>query len=973
MVDVDVTTPDGQQYTVPEDKLEEAKAKYNAVPVVNSAPTAETLPNVQDQVKAEDVNVDGTYNVVRDGKQYTVPVDKLPEAIQQYGAKLLSQHKVENEHAARVNYWVNDLKNRSADTTSGHGDTFLRGFADEMLAGGAQKAEDWLASKLFNIQQTPEQQKENEAYAEAIRKVNDEQSTAHGVGAVAGFLGQTYLGSKMAGAAGKLVNPAIEGALKASPYAAAAAKEAIAGAVTVSPQAMAQAVIDQDPKAATESILIGLGTGGILGVGLKGASNYFAKAERATAAAEREAQIAQHSVHLDVPDNIKAPAAEDAIDIKKSVINPDAGINAGPSGNTADSLPLSLGKQARAGGKFVAGKEVSATEGSLTPGWIAPHSESVFDFGGGKTSINSEAFHEPNHVPESESVFNIKTQAPDGIESLNGGEKTLLDKLGLTRGMRHIIGEPEDQNRILRVLAKHFGGGDVDAGQRAMLKMSREDLAIAVKKLTEENGPKIGQIRSELDKAIAVDPTLRIPIIPIAEKIEALKAGLVSNEEKNVVDQATKFLGDKMEHPENAFVDFTEADKIKHYFQKLAKFDKNSSAVTDPIKHQIAGIVREQIDAGAERIATSLKATNPKIIEQWSDYKALYGVGKSLDKAASGILDAPITHEYIPGGHGALGAGFLGHIIGSAIGLPVVGPLIGMVGAKLAKNYLREGGIAKAAYWLGGRIQDPAIHSYIAVDAIHSMQKRVDEIPRFVKSLAEAYAARPSRPMALPALNSIKEVLGEEANGLSKEQQFTRLSEKINAMKANPAAMQKHISETVEGLANHHVQLAQDLSVAMMNKLEYLYTILPKNPNQPMPFRHDVEWKPSAIQINTFQKQLAVANDPFHVLEELKAGTLTAPQVATLSVLNPDLLQKMRGELIKISMEKNVKLDYQQRLTMGILLGEKIDAGLMSLPPIQGPSGAPAGHGAPKPGKKMSLKQDKLPDYRLTFQKAMDK
>ena len=244
MVDVDVTTPDGQQYTVPEDKLEEAKAKYNAVPVVNSAPTAETLPNVQDQVKAEDVNVDGTYNVVRDGKQYTVPVDKLPEAIQQYGAKLLSQHKVENEHAARVNYWVNDLKNRSADTTSGHGDTFLRGFADEMLAGGAQKAEDWLASKLFNIQQTPEQQKENEAYAEAIRKVNEEQSTAHGVGAVAGFLGQTYLGSKMAGAAGKLVNPAIEGALKASPYAAAAAKEAIAGAVTVSPQAMAQAVIE---------------------------------------------------------------------------------------------------------------------------------------------------------------------------------------------------------------------------------------------------------------------------------------------------------------------------------------------------------------------------------------------------------------------------------------------------------------------------------------------------------------------------------------------------------------------------------------------------------------------------------------------------------------------------------------------------------------------------------------------------------
>ena len=856
MVDqVDVTAQDGQQYTIPIDKLQEAQDKYHMVPVAQDVGAAE----MQDQVKAEDIGTTpGTYNVVKDGQQYVIPTDKLPEATQKYGMKLASQAAAEkataaagNEHAARVQYWVNDLKNGA---TNGNASTFLRGYADEMLAGGAQKAEDWIASKLYDIKQTPEQQKENEAYAEAIKKVNDEQALAHGVGAVAGFAGQTFLGSKMAGAVGKVVNPLIEGSIGmgatiTNPILQAAAKEAIAGAVTVSPQAMAQAVIDQDPKGAAESLLIGLGTGGILGAGLKGLS--------------------------------------------------------------------------RAGSK--------ATE----------------------------------------SVINATTEVPEAkIIELNMGEKTLLDKLGVTRSMRRTIGDAEDQNRILKVLAKHFGEGDVDAGQQKMLSMSREELALEVKKLTAENGPLIGEIRKTLDKAIEEHPELRPPIVPIAEDIEKLKAGLISPEEKAVVDHATKFLVDKMKDSTNTFKDFTEADKVKSYFQKLAKFDKNSSAVTDPVKHKIAGIVREHVDNAAAEIAKVTQT--PKVIENWTNYKALYGIGKSLDLAADNVLNAPVTHEFIPGGHGALGAGYLGHVIGAAAGIPVVGPVLGVVGAKLAKNYLREGGIAKAAYWLGGRIQDPAISSYVAVDAVKAISTKLEEMPRFIKSLAEAGAARAYRSSKPPVSNSIKDVLGEEANGLSKEQQFHRLAEKVAAMKANPAAMQKNVADHVEGLSQHHAQLAQDLTVGMMKKLEYLYSILPKNPNQPAPFRHDPEWKPSAAQINDFQKQLAVANDPFHVLEELKAGTLTAPQVAVLAAINPDLLQKMRGEVIKLSMEKNVKLPYQQRVTMGVLLGEKIDAGLMALPLPQGPVGN-SGQKPTKPGKKMSLKQDHLPDYRTSFRKAMEK
>ena len=863
MADIPVISPNGEQGTIPEENLAAAKAAGFTQP---DEGTATAAPEAQAQVKAEDIGPEpGTYNVVApDGTKGTVPTAGLPSALAS-GFKLASVHAVTAEHDARVNYWVNDLKNGIA---TGHVSTFLRGYADEFLAGGAQKAEDWLAQKLFPttveegstlglVKPTPDQEKENAAFAEAVRKVNEEQSTTHGAGAVAGFLGQTYLGSKMAAGVGKYVAPITEQIQ--NPILQAAAKEAIAGQVTMAPQAAAQLIINKDPQAAAESILVGAGTGAILGAGLKLGSQYFGKA-----------------------------AAQ--------------GENAAAANIAGDTANL-----------------------------------------------------------------------PGVKEDLNTTEKLLLDHLGLTRGMRRNIGDAEDQRRILRILAKELGEGDVEAGTAKMASLTKEDLAKEVTKLTAENGPKIGNFRKEMDKLVETNPdALRPPVITIAMDIEKLKDGLFSTEEKNVVDHAVKTLMNHEYEATGKFKDFTEADKAKTYFRGRVDWRAvGADKAPNRVAANVARIVREHIEQAANDIATS--SGNPKIIEDWNHVKTLYGVGKTLDLAAENTLNAPITHEFIPGGHGALGAGYLGHVVGGAVGIPVVGPILGVVGAKLLKNYLREGGIAKAAVFLGGHIKDPMVHSYVAVDAMKSISEKMDEIPRFVKSLMEAGAVKAVQNSTKPVSNSIKEALGEEANGLSKEQQFKRLTERLAFMQGNPEAKQQLIHELTEGFAQHHPDLATDLSMAMAKKMEYLYNILPKNPTSPQPFQHDTEWKPSAAQMHDFQKQLAVANDPFHVMEELKAGTLSASQVATLAVINPDILQKMRNEVIKLSQEKNVKLDYQQRLTMGVLLGEKLDAGLTAIPGMMPPPAPQQGQPKPSKAKKPTIKSDHLPDYRLSFQKAIDK
>ena len=168
-------------------------------------------------------------------------------------------------------------------------------------------------------------------------------------------------------------------------------------------------------------------------------------------------------------------------------------------------------------------------------------------------------------------------------------------------------------------------------------------------------------------------------------------------------------------------------------------------------------------------------------------------------------------------------------------------------------------------------------------------------------------------------------------------------------------------------------EVGKSLEDSLMAKIQFLHENLPKQMSAPVPFAKDQEWKPSAQQIDDFKKILAVAEDPFHVIHELKNGTLTTKQVGALSVMNPAILSRIREEIMKEGYSGKSDLTYQQRLSASILLGQSLAEGMSqvhNLQSIYGPNSAanqPAGPPPKKAGKGGShLNSDKMPGAQYT-------
>jgi hypothetical protein len=209
--------------------------------------------------------------VSTDGKYTNVPGSGLEGAIKN-GWRLAEEH--ETGHEEHIKEIVDQREKLGGAIAEPMLNTFL---------GGAPHI---LASKYAN----PDSVEANERMAE-------ENPIQHQVGNVAGFVGSLAAGGEI-GAAGDAVEQGVlgtaeklsiqQGAQQAAEQAAkvslgrklgaAAAKGAVEGALWTAPTAAAQISIG-DPESAAESLMWGIGTGGILGGSIKGAGELYSGAK----------------------------------------------------------------------------------------------------------------------------------------------------------------------------------------------------------------------------------------------------------------------------------------------------------------------------------------------------------------------------------------------------------------------------------------------------------------------------------------------------------------------------------------------------------------------------------------------------------------------------------------------------------------------------------------------------------------------
>lgn len=847
---VDVLDPSGQEQSIPKDNLSKAIGLGYKISGKVSPPELPVIPASVSVAAGQTAVLDP------DGNLQSIDSSKLEQA-KQMGYKTQSD--------AGSDHIVSALKSKFGETgtdllnlvhsgisslTYGQGDKALKGITDlvtpHLGVDNINKLEEQYGIPKEQFGQT---------IVNAFHKIANESPISSAVGGIAGAVAPML----MTGGAGVLGEGALASDVSAGVKALVGTKsfgarvlgntlgEAAGGAALMSPQALAQATLDKDPKAAGETLAWGALAGGGFGM-------------------------------------LMGTAGEAARGIKTGT---------------------------------------EAVKGMLDPtGKVAENLKN-------NKTLNAIAnkFYPPNVSEIGEDGEKVIT--PTSLSD------TLLGKaLGMTPTERAKLGTIAQQHESLGTIVNAIGPKEIG-------KMSNKEFAQKIMDFTDLTGPRIGKLINKMDEAVAPNDIDLLPSYftqrnSLQEIYDGFKDDPIYGSEKRYVSDVIDHL-EKIS-PDGENLTFKQQQDFKVFLQGKAKYNMMNSSDLNDVKMNVAKIAKTAMDDAGDSVAS--KAGEPALIDQWNQQKKLYGIGSSLYGSAEKIVNGKEAGGKLESGH-VIGA-IAGHLVGSMMGVPYLGSLIGAVAKPLLEHWARDNAPTKIAMFLRKNAQTQNIGTYVALDASKILETKIQDIPKILRGGKVALVG-----------NALRDTLGDESNGLSKTQQFERHNDHLNSMVANPQVLDQQVKALTEPINYHHPEVGKAMEDAIKAKIIFLHNNLPKRMSMPAAFSKEKAWEPSTQQIDEYNKLLAVAEDPFHVLSELKNGTLTKAQVGAMSTLNPAILAQMRDEIMKEAYSGKSDLSYQEKLSVALLMGTDMGTGLANVQQMQSmyPPNSAAQQVAPPPKK----------------------
>ncbi len=513
-------------------------------------------------------------------------------------------------------------------------------------------------------------------------------------------------------------------------------------------------------------------------------------------------------------------------------------------------------------------------------------------------------------------------------------EKPAINEIdsAITKEATATAGKEEIENAFRKTLIESgIGEKTTEKEASAVLKRISEGshLSPTLEKLDAalETKPPVGDLQSRIaqlgDTMKAADPKIGSAVEVLSNNLEKLadKEGNISLQNmQKFADQ----LGEKIDPAGKSTINALNKEAQQIVMKDIISLGNQAASNAD-VKTFAAwmnGKASTNIAKSLRAEAFDLGVTNAfspifKLIKNFAVHKLAHlAVGAAIGGVAGG-------HE-----HGAQGA-----LVGAAAGL----------GSKQIIHWIEKyasnpENASKLSKWLHGKSASPNAASYLIIDAAHAANQNLQKIAPFMEQIgtktAASFATRES---------PIKQILGDSANGLSKDQQFAKLSQHITNLASNPGVKDQHLTSLMAPIADAHPGLAEQMKQDYDNKIQYLHQIMPKNPNPPQPFQKDDKWKPSPADLAEFENHLKIAQNPFVLLDKLKEGKVTAKDVATASMLNPEIMNHMRDELAISAYSGKANLTYQQRLSTSIVMGMAMDASLQKVQQLQSVyAGSPA-------------------------------
>lgn len=214
--------------------------------------------------------------------------------------------------------------------------------------------------------------------------------------------------------------------------------------------------------------------------------------------------------------------------------------------------------------------------------------------------------------------------------------------------------------------------------------------------------------------------------------------------------------------------------------------------------------------------------------------------------------------------------------------------------------------------------------------ANQEVDKRLSIIPKILNNTA-------SGPGVQAATNSLSRLLGDvgiEHNGSHKDDNlsaFNTFAELLSNQVNNP---NNHLTTVAKAVNPTDPDMAASLANTSGSVINYLNTQIPKAPTAQVPFQ--AAWQPTPQQLKDFTSKVAVAADPFVILDKLGDGTLNQNHVQALKALYPNIYSKLVDQIKQEGMKKSAsKIPYNKKLQLSLLLNQPLDPSITNVKSLQ--------------------------------------
>jgi hypothetical protein len=281
-----------------------------------------------------------------------------------------------------------------------------------------------------------------------------------------------------------------------------------------------------------------------------------------------------------------------------------------------------------------------------------------------------------------------------------------------------------------------------------------------------------------------------------------------------------------------------------------------------------------------------------------------------------------------------LGGSVFGTASGLAAHVPVLGQIPGvahMIGAKASEavTNLMFGRVANATGEIAKRTSS-AIGKFldVAAKAPPVATPLATKVLSAVRYAPETHQERRARIIdtvkGTPAPEGkLADAFTKRANELRSQVAMDETGQLVMKPDARAA-----MADRISPIRAHAPLLADKIETTAARKLEFLASKLPKRADDGVLQTGPDGWKPSELEMRTFARYAAAAEDPGAVEERLAHGSITPEDVEAYHAIYPERAAHLQQLLIERLSDLRATLPYPRRLALSMFSGVPVDASM---------------------------------------------